>query len=399
MKKLIVLFLMAQSFNLFAQQDEASCGQKFVDKKTEKYAGDGCDITDKLTACSEVKPPNALEMKRKVDGMFSGTENIPWQSKYEKGTFKQLYTYGNADDPKTPVHLLNWFSPTGTKDKNSEILKTKIVEDFVDYSQKYNCVPLIKHHRFSGFYRDISATSRKELSEIMSAPDFKAQKAAFFKNINDKALTEKNICDENLEVVERKRLSDTFKPCAGNISGLYKDNEWNTSTLDKKISSSEASEVSACIKSSLALGAKIRSISIESSASALNNTGAAAEKFCKKGFLALSEARAENAKNNILPQLFTQAGSSVSKYQSAIVLNYQGTNKDGTSGPCPYNLTGNKEVIKDEFKSDTNKKALNQFKFVKIKVIFAAHEQDAKDKNTYYDLKYSCRSIDYDCPH
>ena len=374
----------------------------------DSFIDKNCEITDKLKTCAQNEPdPDA--MKKRIQNLLKGSEERVkdiqkyWKQSYSKTTYSQLFNYdknrAQSDSDYVPVHILDWFTDSGKTSVDKEKLKEKMVENYVEFAHKHECIPVIKHrytvHHYPGNYK---TEKEAELRKMMSAPDFEAKKNEYFDNYNAKALSSGTYCEKSrVNTRGYHYVSEEFPPCSGNVSGLYKDNEWASSTLDDKLKGETTDEVVSCIKDRLAKGADIHHVSVVSSASALNNTGEAAKKFCKKGFLELSKARAENARDNIVPKLFSLAGAENIDYKSKLILNYNGTNGDGTSGPCPYTLKNGVEVLKSEYQKAEGKKELDKEKFVKIHVTFQSKTRKVNDGKTYYSASYSCRNIYFDC--
>jgi hypothetical protein len=260
-------------------------------------------------------------------------------------------------------------------------------------------IPVIKHGNTSSRFPEKDFNSEKEIKNMIASPQYTAEKDAFFKSENEKVYDSGVYCEKGSANTDGFNYeAEVFPPCAGNVSGLFKDNQWTTSTLDQKVGTEATDEVTSCIRDRMAKGAKINHVSIFSSASSLNNTGEAAKKFCKKGFLALSQARAESARDKILPGLFAQAGQAESSYQSKVVLKYNGSNGNGTSGLCPYTIKEGKEVLKDVFKTAEGKKELDSSKYVTVQVTFEDQTNPVVDTKLHYAAKYFCRSISLECP-
>ena len=294
--------------------------------------------------------------------------------------------------------MLDWFTNDGKAAVKKDDVKNSIIEEYVKFSQKNDCNPIIKHQYVTHKYPQKDFDSEEELQRVMRAPGYQAEKEKHFSDQNAKALARGIYCESGYANTRPfKYVAQDFPPCSGSVSGLYKDNVWSSSSLDGKLAGETTSGLAACIKDAVARGAKIHHISVVSSASALNNTGAAAKSFCKKGFSGLSKARAEAAKEKVLPQLFSSSGLEADAYQSKIILNYDGSNGDGTSGPCPYTLKNGVEVLKPEFKTADGKKALDDAKYVNLQVTFEPLQKSVNDNKTHYAAGYSCRHIRYEC--
>ena len=203
------------------------------------------------------------------------------------------------------------------------------------------------------------------------------------------------------QIPGRLRSEVKYPPCAGNFTQNFDNNKYDVTPteLSKLLETKEAQEVSACIKSRLAQGAKLHHISITSSASALNNTQEAKKRFCEKGFLGLSEARAETARNKILPGLFDHAGQESFDFsQVKVQTNASGANGDGTSGDCPYTYTkSGQEVLKPYYKTKAGQEELDANRFVKVQVTFEDATKRVAETVPHYQPMYRCKKIEFRC--
>lgn len=399
MKKLIILTAILFSFNLIA--DDEICEQATGDQ-LDQLAEQNCDVINKASSCAQVTPdPDGIRklITNRLERSYNDQENFKklW-STYKGTAWNQMFDYNPNISKDVPQHLLDWFTNDGKATVSKEDVKNSIIEEFVKFSQKNDCSPIIKHQNTSRKFPQQDFDKEEDLKKAMRAPNYQEEKDKFFRDLNSRALERGTYCESGYaDTRPFHYVAQKFPPCSGSVSGLYKDNVWSSSSLDSNLASQATSDLSACIKDAVARGAKIHHISVVSSASALNNTGAAAKKFCKKGFLQLSQARAEAARDKILPQLFSSSGMNPEIYQPKIILNYDGSNGDGTSGPCPYVLKDGVEVLKPEFKTADGKKALDDAKYVNLQVTFEAQTQAVSDNKTHYGASYACRHIRFEC--
>lgn len=399
MKKLIILTTILFSFNLLA--DDEICEQATGDQ-LDQLAEQNCDVVNKASTCAQVTPdPDGLRklITNRLERSYTDQENFKklW-STYKGTAWNQMFDYNQFNSKEVPKHLLDWFTNDGKATVSKEDVKQSIIEEYVKFSQKNDCNPIIKHQNTSRKYPPQDFDKEEDLKKAMRAPNYQEEKDKFFRDLNSRALERGTYCEsEYADTRPFHYVAQKFPPCSGSVSGLYKDNVWSSSSLDSNLASQATSELSACIKDAVSRGAKIHHISVVSSASALNNTGPAAKKFCKKGFLQLSQARAEAARDKILPQLFSSSGMNPETYQSKIILNYDGSNGDGTSGPCPYVLKNGVETLKPEFKTTEGKKALDDAKYVNLQVTFEAQTQAVSDNKKHYGASYACRNIRFEC--
>lgn len=398
MKKYSLFLLLLLSFNIMADE---LCEQTTGDQ-VEQLAADNCAITDAAASCAQSAPdPDGIRklITNRLDRSFNEQENFRRNWNTYKGTaWNQMFDYNPNVSNDVPQHLLDWFTNNGKAAVTKDEVKNNIIEEFVKFSQKNDCTPIIKHGYVSTKFPSKNFNSDAELKAVINAPGYKEEKDKFFDEYNSRALNRGVYCEKGYtDTRPFKYVAQEYPPCAGSVSGLYKDNAWSASSLNSQLAGEATSELATCIKDAVARGAKIHHISVVSSASALNNTGEAAKKFCKKGFQALSKARAEAARETVLPQLFSNSGLDPATYQSKVILNYDGSNGDGTSGPCPYTIKNGVEVLKDEYKTAEGKKNLDSSKYVNLQVTFEALKTGVKDDKTHYAAGYSCRQIRYEC--
>ncbi|MBI2606505.1 MAG: hypothetical protein HYW49_10545 [Deltaproteobacteria bacterium] len=185
-------------------------------------------------------------------------------------------------------------------------------------------------------------------------------------------------------------LAVLHPPCGSNLSVMYEDNASDTD-LSKLGSDADFKK---CIETAKANGAKIDKITVNSSASSLNNTGEAEKKYCKKGFLDLSKARAEDVKSNVLPKLLPPEFAG--KVSDATVIS-NGANGDGTSGPCPYEIVDGKEKLKAEYQTPSGKKQLDGYRYVKVNVSFVQPWKPANQQPTHYAYNTGCSQAGFAC--
>ena len=403
MKKMLIPFAaLLISYPSFAEEN-CTDDNLTPSKQAERLAGENCDVVDKMLSCSEEVTIDPDQAQKAITSLFDRAEKgeFPknWNHWKKIGSVSQLYDFGS--DSKNPTPLLDWLTDenfSGTKVDKEEI-KKGIIAKYVAFAKQNDCTPQIKHGAVAVIFPEGAATkTAAELKKITDTKENLAAKDAFFKEKNAKMTDTHMVCNaKSYNQGPWRKVYDLYPPCSGNITGLFKDNIANVSTLDQSVLGAETNELSQCIKDRMSKGAKIHHISIDSSASALNNTGDAAKRFCKKGFEALSQARAESARDKIIPQLFSKAGQENFDYSSKIDLNYKGANGDGTSGPCPYKIVNGKEVLKDQYKTAAGKKELDEAKFVKVQVTFEDAQKKLTSEVSEYKPHYYCKNIEFKC--
>lgn len=390
--------LLLLSLTTFADEQCAIDGSL---NQIDELHQDNCDATDKITSCAE-KAVDPDAQKKRIESWFQVAEErkqkvIAEKKPLPKNSYGGLFQQDNYGNGEYQITHINDFMTFNGKIQNEKTAKLKdvIVEKFVKYSEKFNCDPIIKTDYTSTIFPHNSKFRHQEqFDEYIDQPGFQEEKNAYFNRLNNGPNSEM-ICDPTPVKTEKYApIEYIYPPCAGNVAGFFKDNEWSSSTLDKSLNGPEANELASCIKDRLSKGGVIETIKIESSASALNNSGEAAKRFCKKGFKDLSRARAETARDKIVPQLFSKAGANAQGLTVNIFPG--GSNGDGTSGPCPYVLKDGKEVMKDEFKTAEGKKALDEHKYVKVNVIFKEVRKPATGEY-HFAQKYNCRQFKFQC--
>ena len=341
MKKIILIIsgLIAQS--VWSQSSPLTCKSpnELVKNATDAHAV-ACEEINKNGQCKQAVPVDPDAMRKKIESFLKLTESPAYIEKLRTNWDQQVKSapalekfYGERDsidreNKAPPIPVFQWFSDPAFSDlaKGPEDYKKAFVDKYVAFSQKYDCTPTFTR---SSSFVEAHPTIKPFTSNGMSSEEKKRRLDQMnielkdpkniqainerMKKISDESLDSFYICasrpdlDKNKQVPGRLTDAQIYKPCAGNFKKNFVNNKYDVSEteLTTLLSSKDAQEVSACIKERLSHGAKIHHISITSSASALNNTNEAEKRFCKKGFLALSEARAETARNKILPGLFT----------------------------------------------------------------------------------------------
>jgi hypothetical protein len=184
------------------------------------------------------------------------------------------------------------------------------------------------------------------------------------------------------------------KNCVSHARGFYKDNQWE-GDFSQFVPDPEFDR---CIKDKTSKGAKIERLEIRSSSSLLNNTNVgfpAASFFCEKGFAELSAARAKDVQSRLLPKMFT--GSDSEGLIQNAKIHAKGSNKDGTSGACPYKLVNGKEVLLPEYAEGGSKRSeLDQSKYVDIHVVFDS-KWTALNTPEEFIVDGGCRSVTLQC--
>lgn len=392
-----------------------------------------CADIDKKGQCKAAPPVDENELKNKITRLItisedpkkieqaqrnwrSFTSQNPWAVKM----YAEMSQY-EIQEKLPPTPIMDWFSDPKFSEgaKSKDEYKKAFIEKYVAFAKKMDCTPTFKasnnymepHPTIQGFSaekmgREERDVRLRKLNEELKDPKNVQAVKDRMKQISDESPDRFYLCHDkpDLEghgtVPARYTIANRFQPCAGNFKKNFANNKFDVSPpeMSKLLATPEADELSKCIKDRMAQGAKIHHISINASASSLNNTGDAEKRFCKKGFLGLSEARAETAKNKILPGLFEKAGYGDFDLSTANVeVNAKGANGDGTSGPCVYEMKNGKEVLKPYYTTKAGQEELDENRFVKVHVTFEDTSKKVDERIPKYQPMYRCKKIDFKC--
>jgi hypothetical protein len=427
MKTAIFLSVLLVSNSVFAQA-AAKCDPTVdLTRNAKQIKAVSCEEINKNGQCKEAPPVDTNAMRKIIEGQLNLSTD-PAHLNGLKTSFDQyvklnpwaekFYAPRISDDRQrksTPVPLLEWFSDPAFAElaKSKEDYKKAFIEKYVAFGQKMDCKPTFRgtsnyiesHPTIKEFSADkIGREQRefklREMRKEMADPVNVQAVKEHMQKIADESLDSFFVCSTRPELEARTTVSQRFKPCAGNFKKNFENNKFDVSSADLKklLETAEAKEVTECINERLSQGAKLHHISINSSASSLNNTGEAETRFCKKGFLGLSQARAETAKNKILPALFAKAGQpGFDASQVKIEINASGANGDGTSGGCPYETKGGREVLKARYTSKPGQAELEDSKYVKVQVTFEDNTKKVSDNIPTYQPMFRCKKIEFKC--
>ena len=393
----------------------------------------------KATACEEINKAgqckesqiNANTIRNKFQKLFDNTESPSMMESLRQNwdpKFAKFYLPRNKSDivKKTPlIPLTAWLGdPKFSKSaKEQSQYKKSLVDKLVAYSQEFDCEPTFDMIATSVMHPKIKQFDSRKISREDKAAglnNMRMQMAnskniealeIYFNKISDSALDPLNssfvkICTTKPTVdgegtpLGLVKQSEEYLPCAGNFRKDFEDNKYDISPNELKnlLAEKDTQELSTCIQKSLDKGAQIQQVTITSAASALNNRGEAEQRFCKKGFLALSQARAETAQNKILPGLFNQTGHpEINLSLVQVNLNTKGSNGDGTSGKCPYKYKDGQEILNPIFDTPKGKASLDENRYVRIQVTFKEKSLLAAEYYSTFQPYYPCREIKIKC--
>lgn len=383
-----------------------------------------CEDINNQGQCKEGAKVDVNAMKKIIEGQLNVTSDPKrledlkrnWNSYIKANPWAEKFygpRYSSSKLPPEPI--LNWFADPSfaAEAKSAEEYKKAFVEKYVEFGRKMDCQPTFKgganyiepHPTIKEFSAEKMGREQREFKlremrkEMVDPKNVQAVQEHLKKISNDSA-TSFFICNSKAELEARTTVSQKYKPCSGNFKKNFENNKFDISPSEVKqiLNTPEAQELTACINERLSQGAQLHHININSSASALNNTGEAEKRFCKKGFLGLSQARAEAAKNKILPELFAKAGKSGFDINKVKVdINAGGENGDGTSGACPYETKGGREFLKAKYSSPAGQKELEDSKYVKVQVTFEDNSKKVSDSIPTYQPMYRCKKIEFKC--
>lgn len=397
-KPLLIASILFLSFNSVADEQ---CALDSSLNQIDELHQNNCDATDKIVSCAE-KAVDPDAQKNRIEGWFNVAEErkekiIAEKKAVPKNSFGGLFQsddYGNGVINNTHITDFMTFNGKIQNEKTGK-LKEFIVDKYIKYAERFNCDPIVKtSYTYQLYPWNSKFRTEEEFEYSIDQEQFKKDRDQYFSRMNSSPNNE-IICDPVAGAIEKRTPREViYPPCAGNVSGFFKDNEWTSSTLDNNLESPAANELASCIKDRISKGGVIDKIIIESSASALNNSGEAAKRFCKKGFKDLSRARAETARDKIVPKLFAKAGANAQGLTVDVFPG--GSNNDGTSGPCPYELKEGKEVLKKEYLTAEGKKSLDDHKYVKVNVAFKEVHKPTSGEY-FFTQKYNCRQFKFEC--
>lgn len=304
---------------------------------------------------------------------------------------------------------------------NKEQFESQMKARLVDFVKVRKCEPSFGRSQYTLDFDEIGGAvryshikelqkSKIEVNKLLSDKAFK-QKAEtrisehnkenfynFFdksKFDNDQRMIVTSYCTPNLSMSAPAPTSYPNPTCKSSISKYFIDNKAELKGQLNDDLIKDQNELKKCIRENEQAGYKVSKVKIKSSANQLRNTSNLEDiksgvGFCGYDFLGLSTARAQFAKDKILPQLIDVEGASVE-------LEPNGQNGNGSSGPCPYDIKGN--VIK-EFLGN-GKEKLEEFKSTDIEVEFEAtnriKSQSDSKVNGVTRIRASCSSIRIKC--
>ncbi|PIP96526.1 MAG: hypothetical protein COW00_10130 [Bdellovibrio sp. CG12_big_fil_rev_8_21_14_0_65_39_13] len=368
-------------------------------------------------SCAEFEARNKCVVKEE-----RGISNLDPEWLAKKLIFKDK---AKADDKKDRYGSLieQLFNTASSQDSslNKEEFESQMKARLVDFVKVRQCEPSFGRSQYTLDFDEIGGAvkyshikdlqkSKAEASKLLSDDVFKKKASLkikehnqenfyrFFnesKFENDQKMIITSYCTPNLSLSAPAPTSYPIPTCKSSISKYFVDNK---AELKGQLSSDlekDQNELKKCIRENEQAGYKVSKVKIKSSANQLRNTSSLEDikkgvGFCGYDFLGLATARAQFAKNKILPQLINFEGASVE-------LEPQGQNGNGSSGPCPYDKQGN--ILKEYL--GAGKIKLDEFKATDIEVEFEATQrikgQTESQVNGVTRVRASCSSIRIKC--
>lgn len=292
------------------------------------------------------------------------------------------------------------FLKTSGNDSKFSKYQENFVDDYLEFEQEFECqkgVDVSAGHSITSPPKTVAAEAGMgecEQDERTFRRKYEASKSIFENYFNERYGAEKGVergisCSDKIQIRSFTTVAYERKSCAGRFEQLFDDNEWDMN-LSSLSSDPEYAKFKECIEKMQADGFVLSNVSIASSASQLNNTNQAQQKYCKKGFLELSKARANSARN-LLASEFSFPNESMS-------INPNGANRNGSSGDCPYEIKNGQEVLKSEFAhGKPGRKKLDEAKYVKVSVNFEPKVVPVQREKSCYQAYVSCSRMEYKC--
>lgn len=437
MKKVILIL---NFFILNAYADQSMCLSTNITDNLEEIEKLNCDLIDKMNSCvvKEIIDVDAakrlkdslnllheahlkqspIEFRKKYNASTDISQNFTAQAipafwRYARYSVEgRPYTetpFNSSEydkirrDSKIEVEsALDKFLEISKSENQFNKLANKIVNDSIQFQEQFQCTS-----GTSVFTKSIHHTLDKEKMDSLGITDpcFETEQAAKnFVNSNqvaiddfylskysgDSALERNFSCGGIYHYKNWKKTVQNIKSCTGNFQHLFADNEWKLPSMNQMMNDERFSEFKKCVDDMKAQGFELNNISINASSSQLNNTSIAKERFCRKGFKELSEARAFEAQRMLSDELGLPSANSI---------NFMGTNRNGSSGECPYELINGKEVLKREYRIGGNKRAeLDDAKYVKVNVSFKPKFQNGPDRvQNCFMITKTCEQLRFKC--
>lgn len=379
-----------------------------ISSEVKKLSAHNCEEINTLNKCRErVVDPNAL--RNKITARLKNVEEnkdllVRRMNENRKISTSNLFIKTGRDKYTYLFDHIAKIDPDVDQDK----LKKEVVNNYLEFAEKNDCIPKIKS---GAVWRICPAAlkvegnttkAKSEMQRLLKLPENIEKRNKCLSHVRgDEGIERLQFCSKTPNVSARKAAYRIQSPCAGNFIQNFKDNKWEIPEFGELLKSGKLDgDLLKCLKHRIANGGKIKTISIRSSSNSLNNTGSAATKFCKKGFKALSEARSQYAKEDLVPKLLEAAGLENPQLGDELFsISSSGSNGDGTSGPCPYAYKDGKESLKKEFYKGGEKRGeIDKGKYLKVSISFEEKRTELHNQKYYVRARHGCRRITFQCP-
>lgn len=383
------------------------------------------DAKDKIISCAKRKTKAPENLERKIDYILEKIAELDEMEQSKRDSFLNqrgssqsafFKNFYRSNNDRGYISMIDSAVSQDHSQPERKKVEQSIKQTYLDFAKDFGCEPKIEPYavfvslgqeeRQNNYERRAQTMAKLKTrlesgdlaerhQELTSEPGrmfFHRQDRVYNCNKNFRA-------DQDYHFYNRRILA----PCSKAFTHHFANNEWELSsvTLDTIKGSDDFKDLQACIKERKAFSSdvEIEKVKISSSSSSLNNTGKASQVFGKKGFLALSSARATEAKDKILPLLLPESEIGRLEKDKGIDLDAEGLNGDGTSGPCPYYLDDNgSEKPKEGFGAGGDRLAeLHDSKYVKIVVTFKSASKAVKKKVEFMGAKYACQGVKLKC--
>lgn len=341
-----------------------------------------------------------LETEHRASGGTTAKSEFSWQY-LNTGDGRKL----SALTVKSNLHKFLAYGGI-ENDEGYQKVRDEVVENLLKFEHEFNCRAEIAPVDFvtsvrGDLSKEIAKNSRLKNTNLcfpskQAAMDaVKNNSESIDKYYNNKYRSEAAI-DKGTACLPRYNYGNFNVPvsfkrsCAGRFSQYFADNMWDIDS-DKLSGDPEYETFKKCINDMKAQGLKLTSVNVTASSSQLNNTGEASKYFCAKGFKGLSEARGQSAKKHLVSELGFK--------ESEVKVTSNGSNRNGSSGDCPYELVNGKERLKKEYyRGEAQREILDDAKYVKVNAVFEPEvKYGTSTGKTCWRFTRSCTQIGYKC--
>jgi hypothetical protein len=403
---LLYLFLIGSTHAF--QKEACPNPDLVVSPQVEEMDKQNCEKINLLNRCKERKvDPDAL--KKRITARLNGAEAngekiIKLIKEKRRVSTKNLF----VETAGSPGYSFLFDVLSGLDPELDRVaLKERVIAGYLKFAEKNDCTPVVNSH---AIWRICPAklkvegnrpTDERLIRQKLKDPLVEQERLKCLSSSRgDNGIKRLQICSTNPVIQSRIPTHRRHPACAGNFIQNFKDNKWDIANIDELLSSGAlGEELLKCMKQRIKEGAKIKTISIRSSSNLLNNTAGAAKRFCKKGFKALSEARSDYAKQDLVPLILKAAGMENPVLTEAqFKVNSFGDNKDGTSGPCPYQYKDGVESLKPEFRKGGSRRAeIEKGKYLKVSISFEEKVTPLHNQKYHFKVRHRCRRVIFKC--